>query len=123
MKKKISQKKLERNVRRELERKQRKLRRKLLREEVYSTKISMVPLWRRFIVCLFSFALIGFSAWCYFESGPVILSVVFLLAGIVMLIYGIYGNRETVDSALGGIDAGVSSNLLDVVIEGFIDGI
>ncbi len=87
-------------------------------EEFLHTRISTVPFWKRISVICFGLLTAVLSVWIFVDGRNPVWAIIFGIAGFIILFFGVFGGRKNLDSILNGLDASVSGNIIDSIIDG-----
>ncbi|PCJ51823.1 MAG: hypothetical protein COA79_25250 [Planctomycetota bacterium] len=69
------------------------------KEEILSTKVSVIPTWQRVLTLIISFSFIGFGI-THIVYGSYILFSIFFSIGLAILVIGIFGGKKSVGHIL-----------------------
>ena len=83
------------------------------RDDFLKCRVSTVPLWKRIVVIFVGLGFTALAVLMYFEADNPVWAVMFWGISVVILLIGFLGRREKIDTILCGMDAGISSNIID----------
>jgi fatty acid desaturase len=111
---------LTRQAIRRAQREARKRGRALTKEEVLKLRVQTANPWARVFFVTAGLAAAGISALCYSKSGPWWVTGLFVLVGVALIGFGVFGRRDQVERELKKITA---ERMADAVLTGILDGI
>ncbi|EDY82170.1 hypothetical protein VDG1235_1790 [Verrucomicrobiia bacterium DG1235] len=103
------------NARRKALRERRKREGAFSRDDLLSLQVSTVPRWKRIVVSTFGLCSLIGGIIAMIQTDSWILASLFIAFGLMLIYIGAFKRKKTIDSALNGIDAGTTTNILDAI--------
>ena len=91
----------------------RKRKKEFSQDDFLKCRVSTVSLWKRIVVIIVGVGSSAISVLAFLEAENPIWGILFGVFGLVVLLIGIFGKRKKVDTVLDGLDASITSNIID----------